>query len=186
MSDLKTQVSNVLAKAETSKINFSLPTIAIGSNSYKDVKTNIDSGKITVAYDIKVGANAAKYRYTANTLFLGFSLVDNADKEALIIHECTHAACDIAKKTLLISHSEAAAYVAQCLYFYYLNEKALSTGKQPTFKSGILQAAWDASTKARNNNGSLSAKDIEKLISEIVKNPTYKDGNTKSETYDGV
>jgi len=184
MGALETQVVKVLTKAETGKIKFSLGVISIDSNSYKQVKTNIDNGKIKVVYDSKLGKNAAKYRYTHNTLFLGFQLADTGDREALIIHECTHAVCDIAKKALLVSQSEAAAYVAQCLYFYYLNEAALAKGTvQPTFKSGILQAAWDVATKARQNS-SLSDKDTEKLIAEIAKDPAYK--SKQSYAYDGV
>ena len=186
MDNLDTKVSAILAKAETGKIKFSLGAISIDSNAYKQVKTNIDNGKIKVVYDAKVGAGTAKYRYTHNTLRLGFQVIDTADKEALIIHECTHAACDIAKKALLVSHSEAAAYVAQCLYFYYLNEAALATGNvQPTFKSGILTAAWDVATKARQNS-SLSDKDIEKLLAEIAKDSKYKDRHSQNEDYDGV
>jgi hypothetical protein len=184
MSNLETQIGNVLTKVETGKIKFSLGAISIDANSYKQVKTNIDNGKIKVVYSNKIGADA-KYRYTSNTLSLGFQVVDTSDKEALIIHECTHAACDIAGKALLVTHSEAAAYVAQCLYFYYINETALANGNTPTFKLPILQAAWDVATKARQNS-SLSNKDIEKLLAEIAKHPMYKDRATQDENYDGV
>jgi len=111
--------------------------------------------------------------------------VNTGDKEALVIHECTHAACDIAGKTVVVSHSEAAAYVAQCLYFYYINEAALASGKTPTFNDPILKAAWDVATIARQNS-SLSNQDIATLIAEISKHPTYKDRATQDVNYDGV
>lgn len=186
MGDLETKVSNVLMKTETGKIKFSLGEISIDSNSYKQVKTQIDNGKIKVVYSKEIGANAAKYRYTHNTLFLGFQSVNNIDKEALIIHECTHAACDIAKKALLVSHSEAAAYIAQCLYFYYRNEQALSTGNlKPTFKSKILKAAWNVATKALHNS-SLGDNDIKELLAEIARDSAYKKRHKQKENYDGV
>ena len=184
MSDLKTQVSNVLAKTATAKIKFSLDGISIDANAYKQVKTNIENGKIQVNYSDKIGATA-KYRYTHNILFLGFKNIDNSDKEALVIHECTHAACDIAGKAVLVSHSEAAAHVAQCLYYYYINEAALASGNKPTFKSSLLKAAWDVAMTARQNS-TLSDEDIKTLMAEIAKHPTYKDGANQNENFDGV
>jgi len=186
MGDLEKKVSYVLTKTETGKIKFSLGSISIDSNSYKQVKTQIDNGKIKVVYSKEIGANAAKYRYTHNTLFLGFQSVNDIAKEALIIHECTHAAFDIAKEALLVSHSEAAAYIAQCLYFYYCNEQALSTGNvKPTFKSKILKAAWNVATKALQNS-SLSDNDIKELLAEIVRDPVYKKRHKQQEKYDGL
>ena len=186
MGALETSVSNLMAKAETGKIKFTLAGIAIDSTSYKAVKDCVDNAKIKVSYDATLGANAAKYRYTHNTLFLGFQPVTGQDKEALVVHECTHAACDIAKKSLLVSNSEAAAYVAQSLYFFYMNEKVLADGKvKPTFKSGILQAAWDVATQARATP-SLTNEHIKKLLEEIAKDAAYKDRYTKNDDFDGV
>ena len=86
---------------------------------------------------------------------------------------------------MLVSHSEAAAYVAQCLYYYYINEAALASGKTPTFNNALLKAAWDVATKARQNS-SLSDQDIKPLLDEIAKDSSYKDRVTQNENYDGV
>lgn len=186
MSALTDAVGAVLDKVETGRIVFSLGGISIDANSYKGVKTQIDAGKIKVEHNPKIGTNNGVYRYTANTLFLGFQTADNLDREALIVHECCHAAMDIAAKTVRVAHSEAAAYVAQCLYFYYRNEAAFSSGaRKPTFASEKLSAAWDVATKARANPA-LSDEDIAPLLAAIAKDPTYKDRHDKDESYDGV
>lgn len=186
MGVLETAVGDVLAKTETGKINFALSTLAIDGNSFKGVKKAVDDGKIKVVYDAQRGSNSAAYRYTANTLFVGFNLVNTQDRQALVIHECTHAACDIAAKALLVTHSEAAAYIAQCQLFYYLNEAALSSGKTvPTFQSAILTEAWPVAMKARTSP-TLADGDIAKLIAAISADPVYKERVANSEAYDGV
>lgn len=186
MSALSDAVGAVLDRVETGRISFTLGAITIDSNSYKGVKTQIDAGKIKVEYKAKAGTNGGIYRYTANTLFLGFQTVDNMDREALIVHECSHAAMDIAAKTVRVSHSEAAAYVAQCLYFYFRNEAAFSSGaRTPTFASAILTAAWDVATKARANP-KLADDDIAPLLTAIANDSTYKDRHDKDEKFDGV
>lgn len=183
---LATQVSDLLAKAATGKINFSIPTIAIGPQSYKEVKANIDNGKISVVHDNKYGANVARYRYSENKLLLGFKLVETTDQEALIIHECTHAACDIAGKTLLEINSEIAAFLAQVSYFYYANESAILAGSKPTFTPGILKEAWEAAAVARGNKGMLGANDLARLSAEIVKVPVYSKADKNNVAYNGV
>jgi hypothetical protein len=184
---MKKMVMAVLSKPEVAKIKFTLETIKIGSSSFQLVKSKIQGNKIKVGYSAKLGTGVAKYSYKKNTLSLGFkSIGGNADKEALIVHECTHAACDIAGKAMLLTHSEAAAYVAQALYFYYRNEVVLSKpGVKPTFVSALLREAWEVATKARANP-KLGKDDIKKLLGLIAKHPLYKKRHSKTEAYDGV
>ncbi len=184
MATLKTQVTSILVKPEIANIKFSLAGISIDQNSYKEVKAKIDNDKITVSYSDKIGQEA-KYRYTANTLFLGFKAIDTSDKEALVVHECTHAALDILGKSVLVKYSEAAAFVAQCLYFYYVNQLAISKGSTPTFNNPVLKAAWDAAAKARQNS-TLSMADIGTLLTEISNDSHYKSTADKNENFDGV
>lgn len=184
---MKKMVCEILAKPEVAKIKFTLGPVTIEPHSFTQVEESILNGKIKVVFTPKLPANNAKYRYTHNTLFLGFMTVgNNIDKQALIIHECSHAAMDIAGKALLVSHCEAAAYVAQCLFFYYTNEADLSKpGVKPTFQSAILQEAWKVAEKARDHEV-LNDEDIAELLKEIAKHPLYKTRHSKHEPYDGV
>lgn len=184
---MENMVCGVLARPEVAKIKFTLGPVSISSHSFKQVEDNILNGKIKVVFTPKLPANNGKYRYTHNTLFLGFMAAgDNIDKQALIIHECTHAAMDIVGKALMVSHCEAAAYVAQCLFFYYVNEVELSEpGVKPTFQSAILQEAWKVAEKARTDEV-LSEEDIDQLLKEIARHPLYKTRHSKHEAYDGV
>ncbi len=186
MGSLESMVTTVLSKPEVAKIKFSFGVVSIDSSSYLKVKNAITGGKIKVSYRASLGPQRAIYRYTHNTLFVGFrTAAGNADREALVVHECTHAACDIAGKKMLVKESEAAAYIAQCLYFYYKNEKAIKSGAKPTFANDILKTAWAAAEKVAGG-GALSSADLQPLFSAISRNPIYRKRHSAQERYDGI
>lgn len=179
-------VIDTLDRPEIRKIAFGVGAIYVNALSFEPVKQAITGGKIKVEHKSSIGPYGAKYRYTANTLFLGFSSTGgNADREALIVHECVHAFLDIAAKTVLVKQSEAAAYVAQILYFYYRNEAALSGGQKPTFRDPVLKAAWDVAMIARRKSN-LTEAEVQPLYDAIAKHDLYKHSHSKDETYDGV
>lgn len=177
----------VLSKPEVAKIDFTLSAIKIDGSSFKRVRTAIQQAKIKVVYSSDLGKAVAKYNYIKNTITVGFSAVKkDGDLEALVVHECTHAACDIAGKKLLVVESEAAAFVAQCLYFYHLNAAELAKpGVSPTFADPILKAAWAVAAKARSKSV-LSSADIEPLTAAVTMHAKYKSRHSELETYDGI
>lgn len=183
---MKSMVTTLLSKPEVAKIKFSFGAISIDSNSFASVKNAVTKGKIKVKQNKGLGNKIAKYRYTHNILFSGFKTTGgNADLEALLVHECVHGAFDILGKKMLVSQSEAAAYIAQCLYFYYKNEKAIKGGATPTFKNSVLKAAWPIALKAVKSS-SLKTSDIQPLFSAIAKHPTYKKRHSTQVGYDGI
>jgi hypothetical protein len=183
---MKNMVITLLSQTEVSKIKFSFGSMSVDSKSFQQVKAKVSSGKIKIAYNAKLGPKVAKYRYTHNTLFVGFKTTGkNADREALLVHECTHAASDIAGKKTLLTHSEAAAYIAQCLYFYYKNEAKIKKGAKPTFAQAVLREAWKVAMKAVSNS-TLSNSDVQPLFKAIAKNPTYMKRHSQQVGYDGV
>lgn len=183
---MKKVVLDTLNKPEIRKMAFGFGSIYINAAAFEPVKTAIKDGKIEVKHKASLGANVAVYRYTSNILFLGFkSTSGNTDREALIVHECTHAACDVKGKKMLVKQSEAVAYVAQVLYFYYRNEAAINAGSKPTFAHPILKAAWDVAMIARRRSN-ITDKEVAPLYEAIVKHPLYKNRHNKDEKYDGV
>ena len=179
-------VRSLLSRPEAAKISFTLGGMMIGPSSFQLVKSNILSGKISVVYISSLGANVAKYQYKKNKLCLGFRASGvSADNEALIIHECVHAACDLSSHSVKVSLDEAVAYVAQCLYFYYRNEQALKTpGVRPTFTNPILREAWQVATLARSKKV-LNDSDIQKLLRAISQHRLYSRTHSITKHYDG-
>lgn len=182
-------VRSVLSRPETSKINFSLGGMSIEPSSFRMVKAKILGGQIDVVHDRSLPAKVAKYRSLENTLHLSTTFRLNgisSDQEALIIHECVHAAADLSAHAVTVGLDEAAAYVAQCLYFYYRNEAALKRpGVRPTFNDAVLQEAWKVAALARSKK-KLSDRDIGQLLFVISQHRLYKKTHTFTQPYDGV
>lgn len=184
---LQTEVAALLSTRNVTRINVTAGGIHIAPSDYAAVKSKVQGGQIRVVRRAGLGNGVAKYRYTHNTLIVGFAtLGGNADREALVVHECTHAACDIRSTHLTVGNAEAVAFIAQCLFFYYKNERALSRpGVHPTFANPILRAAWAAATTARRTPV-LSATDIQPVLTALGGNRLYHGRLSNTESYDGV
>jgi len=179
-------VIDTLSRSEIRRMAFGFASVYINAMAFEPVIKAVKDGKIKVQHKASLGSQGGVYRYTANTLFLGFTATaGSSDREALIVHECTHAACDVKKKTITVKVSEAIAYVAQVLYFYYRNEAAIKKGAKPTFKNPILKAAWDVAMIARHRS-SITDKEAQPLYQAIAAHPLYKGRHDKDEKYDGV
>ncbi len=184
---LRTLVRSVLAKPEVKKIDFTLGGLRVGPPSFSLVSEGILNARIDVTHDAKLGGGAAKYRYHENKLVLGFDASGvTADNEALIVHECVHIAGDLSVVAVKVGMDEAAAYVAQCLYFFYKNEKLLSEpGISPTFADPILKEAWQVATKARRSKV-LVDDDLEALLKAIAEHHLYSHTHSVMRHYDGA
>ncbi|MEO1017261.1 MAG: hypothetical protein AAFY56_06150 [Pseudomonadota bacterium] len=184
---MKQLVTNVLSRDEVSKIDFIAANIKVSSLGFNAVKKGINDNKIKVRYSSKLPRNTARYNYTKNRLSLNFrTLQDDHNREALIVHECVHAICDIAGNKLLVAHGEAAAYIAQAQYFYYRNQDALDDGSMSMeFSMKILDEAWDLAAQARENS-TLSEDDLTPLIKAISKHPLYRKRHDKHDHCDGI
>ena len=183
---MKDMVLNLLSRAEVTRIRFSFGAIQINASFFQSVRNAIAADRIQVVHNPSIGAGLAIYRYTHNTLFLGFrTIAGNTDREALIVHECTHAAFDISGRRMPVQESEAAAYIAQCLYFYYKHEQAFQAGRNPTFRRAILRAAWSIAMQARTQPN-LSSDDLQPLLTAIRNDPFYRRRHDRQVPYDGV
>lgn len=185
ISPLSQKVIRVLSGPEVGRISFALGGTSINKAAiYTPVSTAIQSGKISVVQS----KNPTIYSSTSNTLSLNAKeAIAGADMEALIVHECTHAGCDLRKASLTVNYSEAVAFVAQCLFFYYKNEKVLKSGSaDPTFADSILKEAWKVAMKVKNPSAvALSVADVQPLLNAIASHKYYKNTYSKQMIYDG-
>ncbi len=183
---MKKTVTDVLNKPAIRKIAFSFGSIYINASRFASVATAIGNDKITVRYKSSLGSKNGSYVYTANKLLLGFKKTKgDGDREALIVHECVHAAFDITGTAIIVKHSEAAAYIAQCVYFYYQNEGLFTSGGSISFSNPILKAAWKVAmiTKKRSR---IKNSEMAPLYLAISKHSLYKKSYNKTDNYDGV
>jgi hypothetical protein len=132
-----------------------------------------------------MGVNRAVYRYTHNVFRLGFrSIGGSADRQALLVHESTHAIFDIGATDMKVKESEAGGYIAQCMFYYFLNEAAIRGGASPTFRSLILRAAWPIAVAAVGTP-SIPVSSLGPLYAAIANDRTYRDEAEDDIDYDG-
>jgi hypothetical protein len=183
---MKTMVLDTLDRPAIRQFAFGFANLYINALLFEEVKNAIKNDKITVTHSSKMSSLDAKYVYKKNKLVLGFKKTGgNTDREALIVHECVHALLDIQMKLVSVQQSEAAAYIAQCLYYYYRNEEAFQGGAEATFGDPLLQAAWGVSAKCRKNS-SVKDADLQPLYAAISTHSKYKDRYADTEGFDGV
>jgi len=183
MSDM---VRDVLDLPSTLRVSFSFGAVSVGNASFKAVVTALEADKIKIVVNPKLGANTAIYSWKKNRFTFGFSTAaGNADRESLVVHEAVHAGFDAAGSPMGVKQSEAAAYIAQCLYYYYRNETEFAGGKSPSFGDPILKAAWPVSQIVLIRPA-LTDADVAPLLDAIAKHPLYKSRADKSDEFDGV
>lgn len=170
---LKDLVINTLDNANVSRIVFSFGPVTVNAAGYTSVKEAVRADRITVVYVPALGANVAVYRYSHNVFRLGFrSIGGSADKQALLVHESTHAIFDINDMDMKVKESEAGAYIAQSMFFYYLNEQAIRGGATPTFQNPILRAAWPIA-QAATSTPNISIPSLAPLYTAIANSRQY-------------
>ena len=183
---MKEAILSTLNRPEICQIAFGFNNVYINAMSFEDVKSALKKGKITAVHSKKLGSKRCKYQYTKNKFVLGFkNLSGDPDREALIVHESVHAVFDVKVKPMSVQQSEAAAYIAQCLFYYYRNQAALGGGMEVSFGDPILRAAWGVSKLCRHRS-MLEPAELTPLYDAIATHKLYQDTYDDTDDYDGV
>ena len=99
--------------------------------------------------------------------------------------DITLRALDILGSPVTVKVSEAAAYIAQCLFYYNSNQSAFQGGKTPSFGNGTLRAAWGVAMTALKTPA-LTDADLAPLYTALASDPLYRGRLDKSDAFDGV
>lgn len=183
---MKQMIIDTLGLSAATQVAFSLAGITVGPLTFTPVKDALDSDKIGVAFSDRHGAEVAVYSYRHNRYTLGFRQTNSdANRESLLVHESLHAAMDIAAKPATVKNAEAAAYIAQCQFYYYRNQTAIDGGQAPTFRNATLRAAWPIAMAARSTPA-ITEDTLRPLYSALANDPLYHGRTDNTESYDGV
>lgn len=186
MKKMQQMILDTLERPEIRQMAYGFGTVYINAMNFEGVKQALNAKKISVKHSEKMSATRAKYIYTHNKYVLGFRhLSGSADREASIVHESVHAIFDVEVKPLTVRESEAAAYLAQCLFYYFRNRDALANGNTMTFKDPILKAAWGVSKLCRHRS-MLTDGEMQPLFDAIAAHKLYRDNYDDTDDYDGV
>jgi hypothetical protein len=135
-------VINTLCEPTNSVLNFHLGGIFVTPARFKGVADAIKAGKISVEIG-GTGGFSAFYQSSGNTLTLGSTDLSTDSKRALVIHECTHAICDLQGIRFRAVNGEAAAYTAQALYFRMHGHAADRLVASDVKTDAVFAAAFD-------------------------------------------
>ena len=148
-------------------------------------------GKITVRYDPK-SKYGAYYNAAKNEIALSFTHAPTWKHNALIVHECVHAAMDVDYRSYeLIDHltSEAAGFIAQCMFKLtkmtpeeYGNRLG---SRRHAATDKIFRAAWSIAL-AYHTGGRIRSSDWIDLEAALKTHPGYASKSNEIANFDGV
>ena len=170
---LKQTVRNVLMSEQTVKIKpFTVSGQTLVANLYKMLAAGLPLlGSMTVEYDSTLEKGTAEYDSDSNTMKVGFTSIEYDEQRGIIIHESTHAVCDMMKMDITVANSEVMAFVAQCQFMLANFGNYPLTGKTKT-KTAIFAAAWKAAEKIQNNQ-TLSESDYKNVRDAVCADSDY-------------
>lgn len=148
---LKLAVGNVLMSSQTGKIKmFTVSGQTLVASFYQALAARMSMfDSMKVEYDSTLKKGTAEYDSDTNTMKIGFTAIEYDEHRGIIIHESTHAVCDMVKMTITVADSEVMAYIAQCQYMLANFGNYPLTGKTAA-KTAIFAAAWKVAEKIQN------------------------------------
>jgi len=180
----KRTVLGVLNDADTQKIkSFSFGGIGFDSKTFPMLAGFIDRGKIKV--DDSGSDGSAAYDYKTNTIILGFTWTLDYVKEALILHECTHALYDVVSTKMSTAVSESIAYIVQCQYLLVKRGDGKRLTSPNKAKDLVFELAWNLAAKIQKGEKPESSEKTA-LQEAVSKHPFYMGKSAGDAGFDGV
>ena len=106
-------------------------------------------------------------------------------KDALIVHECTHAVYDVAKTKMSTAISEAIAYIVQCQYLLVKRGDGKRLTSPSKAKDLVFELAWKMAAKIQQGaKPSLSEQNA--LQAAMAQHPYYMANAAGDAGFDGV
>lgn len=181
----KRTIKGILNDSDTQKIkSFSFGGIGFDAKTFPLLAGFVDRDQIKVDYDDSK-SGMAEYDYKTNTIVLGFTWTLDYVKEALILHECTHAVYDVAKTKMSTAISESIAYIVQCQYLLVKRGDGKRLSSPNKAKDLVFELAWKLAVKIQAGEApSLSEKSA--LQTAVSQHPFYMANAAGDAGFDGV
>ena len=193
-------VFEVLQDPRIRRLNFSVANYKFEPHHYARLYFELLRGNVTAEFDPKEKDTAGDNPLN-DTLYFGFENLEFLDYKAAIVHECTHAICDMRGLKLMDqTASEMAAYIAQFMFYSAYIPKSrrgtaeFSPGGENNIGS-IAGAAWRIAHSNLCQNdphkpelapGFGTNKDYADLAEAIRASDLYEKKADKNVGYNGV
>ncbi|MEO0823120.1 MAG: hypothetical protein AAF074_22200 [Pseudomonadota bacterium] len=163
-------------------------SFAFGGDSLAAVADAVHQGKIGVAVNAAIPAKALYLpkRHTipgvgalpANHFILSRAMTTGINDQMVIVHEGTHALCDMRANVMNALFAEIVAYVVQSLYHRVRMNSGFRHGAMYTAADDVAQALLDSRTPA--------PADLELMGTEIEAVSDYADYRSRTTDYNGL
>lgn len=167
----------ILNDSDNMKIDFHIRSVHITGHLLRRVAAAIGPNppqhkRIRVAYIPELlGSDTFNYNVYTNTLELFTDTLVNNDYKALFIHEAVHAGCDLMGATRMRTvSSEAAGYIAECIWYITKGLNVSTSGDQPT--DAIFSEAFRLANRIIRTEP-LHDSDFDLLRTTIGSHPKY-------------
>ncbi|MBS8226138.1 hypothetical protein [Vannielia litorea] len=184
---LATQAAALLQNRASALLHFNLHGLAVNPVALRALARDIAGGKITVVHDRK--STAAHYDSVKNEISVPFKSVTHAQQGAALLHEAIHALADKKRIAMIIGKGEQIAYIAQCLWIYYIYKAQIDakTGYFNPYRSKVLSTAYDVSRPLQNTRaGTLKPAQLAPLEAALRATPRYKTAYDKMDFVNGL
>lgn len=184
----KQTVANVLGSSRIGKMKkFTFEGHTFDPSHLAHMYYEVTQGALNVKLDMSQ-SSSAYYKAGSNTLYIKFVGADSITRQALIVHETTHALFDFKAAKMDIAASESIAYIAQCLY-----ARANSGNSDPdarlydekSSKDKVFEIGWEIAGKILNG-GSVSSDDVSNMRSAVSHHPYYASNHGSTADFDGI
>lgn len=184
-SEARDTVVRVLSTAETKNISVATDAVTVSSAAIGGVRYAVSRNLLNVRYSSALDG-WAEYDAEENVLALGFCYAESVTREALIVHECIHAAVDLSKvQGLMEADNEGAAYIGQCMY---AQQKMTTPGarlySENAARDLVFERAWDIADKLLQGT-SVTPYEYQRLRTAIHGHPWYPNSRDVH-NYDGI
>lgn len=181
----------VLNSAAISKLKpFDFQGHTFSPNFLATMAWEIQNGYMSVVYEPKLSGKAI-YNSTENRLYVGFHIADSISRQALIVHEVTHAMFDFQGRDMDVATSESISYIAQCQY-----ARANSSSSDPDArlyseieaKDKVFDVAWNIAGKILGSNAKVTTvneADVSEIRQAVSGHPEYAKDAAASAGYNG-
>lgn len=112
---LEDAVANLLRSDHVAGINFDLNGLNISGGGFGRVAALVEEGNIRVRVDSAL-CSAAAYDPEFNVLKLPTNRISDSDIQMSVVHEATHAICDLARARGHVYVEESAAFLAEFVF----------------------------------------------------------------------
>ena len=175
--DAQAAVLLVLETSETARIDFHWGSRHVTPRLYRQVQEAIAAGHIEVRHAPRASSSSYFSEDEQDRIVLKRTETDTVVRRAMIVHEATHAGCDLRRWDMTVGDSEAIAYLAQCIYARAQTENPVDVRLMSANPHGddVFYQAWDMAGDVLDRGVNRWTEEADHLLFLVEGHPWYEE-----------